>query len=153
MVEPISKSEKREIVQSLIRGIRQDIEGYKQLKSLLKCQRELMQRRDNQGLQQHNEQQSNLCQRLMLKANERSQMLVKLGFAGDINGMHALIERLPKASSVQAALLWDNLLSLVKESKHANEANGKLLIGQQEVINQLLQGDKQQSIDYGDPRG
>ncbi|MGL6012783.1 MAG: flagellar protein FlgN, partial [Shewanella oncorhynchi] len=41
-----SQVNKRELVQSLIRDIRQDLEGYSQLKSMLKHQRELMQRRD-----------------------------------------------------------------------------------------------------------
>ncbi|MEZ9197091.1 flagellar protein FlgN [Shewanella sp. 10N.286.54.B9] len=152
MVEPISKSAKRETIQGIVRGIRQDIDGYKQLKSLLKRQRELMQRRDNQGLHHHNEHQSNLCNSLMIKAAERKKMLELLGFQGSASGMRSLIERLPESSSEQVAMLWNNLVSLVKESKQVNEANGKLLVGQQEVINQLLQRDQQPSVDYGEKR-
>lgn len=136
----------------LVKGIRQDIEGYRQLKSLLNRQRELMQRRDNQGLNEHNKLQSSLCNSLMVKASDRGLMLQDLGFAGDASGMQALIARLPKASSEQVANLWDNLLSLVRESKQINEDNGKLLVAQQEVINQLLNPSNELAIDYGDLR-
>lgn len=152
MVEPISKSTKRETIQGIVRGIRQDIDGYKQLKSLLKRQRELMQSRDNQGLHHHNEHQSRLCHNLMIKAGERRSMLKSLGFEATAGGMRSLIERLPEPLSEQVSMLWNNLISLVKESKQMNESNGKLLVGQQEVINQLLQRDEQPSVDYGDKR-
>ncbi len=152
MVEPMNKNAKRETIQGIVRGIRQDIDGYKQLKSLLKRQRELMQRRDNQGLHHHNEHQSSLCHNLMIKAGERRKMLESLGFQGSASGMRSLIERLPESSSEQVSMLWNNLVCLVKESKQVNEANGKLLVGQQEVINQLLQRDEQPAVDYGEKR-
>lgn len=149
MAEAVSK---RELVQSLVRGIRQDIEGYKQLKSLLKRQRELMQRRDNGGLKHHNEHQSSLCDSLMHKAGERRRMLQALGFAGDASGMDALIARLPQSSASQVSILWQNLLLLVKESQQVNEANGKLLVAQQEVISQLLNRGGDSHVDYGEMR-
>lgn len=152
MVEPMSKNAKREIIQGIVRGIRQDIDGYKQLKSLLKRQRELMQSRDNQGLHHHNEHQSHLCHNLMIKAGERRKMLKSLGFEATASGVRCLIERLPEPSSEQVSMLWNNLVSLVKESKQMNEANGKLLVAQQEVINQILQRDEQPAVDYGEQR-
>lgn len=139
-------------MKGLVLGVRQDIDGYRQLKSLLNRQRELMQRRDNQGLNEHNKLQSSLCNSLMTKASDRGQMLQDLGFAGNASGMLALIARLPKASSDQVATLWDNLLGLVRESKQINEENGKLLVAQQEVINQLLNPSNELANDYGDLR-
>ncbi|MGS0675382.1 flagellar export chaperone FlgN [Shewanella sp. 0m-4] len=152
MGESSQSISKRELVQGIVRGIRQDIEGYKQLKSLLKRQRELMQRRDNAGLKHHNEHQSSLCDSLMNKASERRRTLQKLGFAGNASGMVALIAKLPPSSSVQVSMLWENLLLLVKESQQVNEANGKLLVSQQEIINQLLQRENDSAIDYGNIR-
>lgn len=149
MAEPVSK---RELVQGIVRGIRQDIEGYKQLKSLLKRQRELMQRRDNSGLKHHNEHQAALCDSLMLKAGERRKMLQALGFAGDASGMASLIAKLPQSSSSQVSILWQNLLLLVKDSQQVNEANGKLLVAQQEVISQLLNRGADSHVDYGEMR-
>ncbi len=43
-------SNKREALQSLVAGIRQDILDYRELKKLLQQQRQLMLRHDNQGL-------------------------------------------------------------------------------------------------------
>ncbi|WP_336512789.1 MULTISPECIES: flagellar protein FlgN [Shewanella] len=144
---------KKEIVQTLVRGIRQDIESYKQLKSLLKRQRELMQRRDNAGLQYHNDHQTCLCDELMIKAKKRSDSLQQLGFSGDAKGMERLISKLPKQSGIQVSLLWDNLLAVVRESQQANEANGNLLVSQQTVINSLLNSGSDTVTDYGEKRG
>lgn len=146
-------SSKREILQSLVRGVRQDIEGYKQLKSLLNRQRELMQRRDNDGLKHHNLHQTKLCDELMVKSKKRSDALRQLGFSPDANGMKRLIDKLPKQSSLQINLLWENLLVLVAESQQANESNGKLLVSQQTVIKNLLSRDAEQNFDYGDGKG
>ncbi|WP_299809671.1 flagellar protein FlgN [uncultured Shewanella sp.] len=152
MDKPAHNVSKRELVQSIVRGIRQDIEGYQKLKSLLKRQRELMQRRDNSGLKHHNEHQSGLCDSLMQKAGERRRMLEALGFAGNASGMAALIAKLPQSSSEQVSMLWQNLLRLVKESQQVNEANGKLLVAQQEVISQLLNRGGDNPVDYGEMR-
>lgn len=152
MVKPVSQNQKRELVKGLVQGIRQDIESYSQLKGLLHRQRELMQQRDNQGLNEHNQLQSRLCHSLMEKANDRAQTLQQLGFAGNASGMMALVARLPKTSSEQVAKLWNHLLALVIESKQINESNGKLLVAQQEVITQILNRNNEQAIDYGDLR-
>ncbi|WP_028774269.1 flagellar protein FlgN [Shewanella waksmanii] len=141
---------KREVLQSLVRGIRQDIDGYKQLKSLLKQQRELMQRRDNQGLSHHNEHQTALCDELMLRAKARCQFLNQLGFSGDAQGMALLLEKLPAQHKEQLSLWWQNLLAAVKESQAMNDANGKLLVTQQAVIASILQQEDTGVNDYGE---
>ncbi|ARD20639.1 flagellar protein FlgN [Shewanella japonica] len=143
---PVSK---REQVQGLLRGIRVDIDGYKQLHGLLIRQRELMKRRDNAGLGLHNEAQTQLCEKLMERAKNRSRTLVALGFTGNSKGMEDLIARLPHASQKQVLILWRNLVDLVKESQQFNEENGKLLVSQQEVINSLLNKQPESQNDYG----
>ncbi|WP_076413102.1 flagellar protein FlgN [Shewanella sp. UCD-KL12] len=145
-------SSKKEIVQVLVRGIRQDIESYKQLKSLLNRQRDLMQRRDNDGLKHHNEHQAKLCDELMIKAKKRSDALLQLGFSGDAAGMKSLISKLPKQSALQVNLLWENLLAVVRDSQQANEANGNLLVSQQTVINNILNREADTVTDYGETR-
>ncbi|QQX80535.1 flagellar protein FlgN [Shewanella sp. KX20019] len=152
MVDSVVTTNKRELVQRIVRGIRQDIEGYKQLKSLLKRQRELMQRRDNNGLTYHNQHQAELCDNLMRKASERRKMLEALGFSGTASGMAILIRKLPASSAAEVSQLWENLLLLVKDSQSANESNGQLLVAQQEIINQLLNRDNDTTIDYGEAR-
>lgn len=145
----MSQSRKRELVQSIVRGIRRDIEGYKQLKSMLQNQRELMQRRDSQGLERHNAQQSQLCEQLMGQATQRRAELEALGLTGDPAGMAILISKLPANASAQVEKQWSALLELVTQSQKANEANGELLVAQQEVINNLIHHNNEPSNDYG----
>ncbi|MBW3517037.1 flagellar protein FlgN [Shewanella sp. NKUCC01_JLK] len=148
-----SQVNKRELVQSLIRDIRQDLEGYSQLKSMLKHQRELMQRRDNDALLAHNERQTALCNKLALRAKQRSENLATLGFNSDNSGMRRLITALPDHLRPQIKMSWDNLQLLVKDSQTANETNGRLLVIQQETINRILNQDGQHhEIDYGTKR-
>ncbi len=148
-----SQVNKRELVQSLIRDIRQDLEGYSQLKSMLKHQRELMQRRDNDALLAHNERQTALCNKLALRAKQRSENLATLGFNSDNSGMKRLITALPDHLRPQIKMSWDNLQLLVKDSQTANETNGRLLVIQQETINRILnQDDQHHEIDYGAKR-
>ncbi|MDO6679621.1 MULTISPECIES: flagellar export chaperone FlgN [unclassified Shewanella] len=138
----------REKVQGLVSGVRQDIEGYKQLKVLLIRQRELMKCRDNNGLQRHNIEQTSLIDILMERAKNRSITLVSLGFNGNSKGMESLITKLPQASQKQVSLLWRHLLTLAKESQQYNEENGKLLVSQQEVINSLLNKQPDSQYEY-----
>lgn len=148
-----SQVNKRELVQSLIRDIRQDLEGYSQLKAMLKHQRELMQRRDNDALLAHNERQTALCNKLALRAKQRSDNLATLGFNSDNSGMKRLITALPDHLRPQIKMSWDNLQLLVKDSQTANETNGRLLVIQQETINRILnQHDQHHEIDYGAKR-
>lgn len=142
-------SEKRELVKSLVRGVRQDVEGYKQLKSLLQRQRELMQLRDNDALKLHNEHQSALCESLKQSADHRSAALQRLGLAGSSIGMEQLIAKLPPQSSKQVNDIWQQLLVLATESQYANDVNGKLLVDQQYIINNLLRRNVEQTVDYG----
>ncbi|MCL1124792.1 flagellar export chaperone FlgN [Shewanella surugensis] len=142
-------SEKRELVQSLVRGVRQDIEGYKQLKSLLRRQRQLMQQRNNDALKLHNEHQSALCESLKQSADHRSAALQRLGLVGNSAGMEQLIAKLPPQSSQQVNVIWQQLLTLATESQHANDVNGKLLVDQQFIINNLLRRNVEQTLDYG----
>lgn len=142
--------DKRLLVQTLLRDIRLDVDDYSQLKSMLKHQRELMQRTDNQGLSLHNTRQTALCDKLAQRAAQRSEILIQLGFDGDANGMKRLLAALPNQLRPQIKILWDNLQLLVKDSHQANEVNGRLLALQQETLTRLLNPDSQhQQIDYG----
>ena len=142
---------KRKIVQDIIRGIHQDIEGYNQLKVLIIRQRKLMQRRDNSELERHNREQSYLCEQLQARAGKRSQELISLGFAGDTNGIELLITKLPTQLAKQMDTLWNSLVLLVRESQAINDDNGNFLVDQQVVISGLLNQNKEINIDYGMP--
>ncbi|MBB1268381.1 flagellar protein FlgN [Shewanella sp. SR44-3] len=140
---------KRELVQQLIRDVRNDLEDYAQLKNMLEQQRQLMQRRDNESLLTHNTQQTLLCDKLAKRASVRSQHLSQLGFDNNPGGMTKLISKLPEHIRPQIKLLWQNLQAIVQDSQQQNEANGKLLVMQQTSIKRILGQDSQEAIDYG----
>lgn len=148
-----SISNKRELVQHLIRDVRMDLDDYAHLKTLLVLQRELMQRRDNDALIEHNIRQTALCDKLAHRAATRSLQLSQLGFNADTYGMKKLISALPETIQPQLNLLWKNLQAKVEDSQQQNDVNGKLLAMQQASIKRVLQRDEHDQIDYGVMQG
>ncbi|SHH19767.1 flagellar protein FlgN [Ferrimonas marina] len=142
---------KRERLQILVREIRQDIEDYKQLRSLLRHQRELLQRRDSQALEQHNPRQNALCQTLARRAKRRGEILESLGVSADNGGMDRLIKALAAQSQKPLLALWQQLGSLVKECQLENEVNGKLLANQKALLDRVLNVEQANQLDYGQP--
>lgn len=134
-------SSKRELLQQLVRDIRQDITDYQKLKVMLTTQRQLMMHHDNQRLIDHNRQQDQLVAELHCRSARRCQLLVQIGVSADAMGMDKLIKALPAASGQQFAKFWQQLKQLVIEAQQANEQNGQLLVRQQEMIDSLIASD------------
>lgn len=148
-----SLDRKRRLVQSLIRDVQTDIKEYGQLKTMLKHQKELMNRTDNEQLEVHNNHQTQLCYKLAERANKRSDELKQLGFDHDEKGMLKLINALPVRLKPQVKIAWGDLRNLALECQKQNEENGKLLAMQHDSIQDILRataGDPEQ-IDYGTP--
>ncbi|SDK19582.1 flagella synthesis protein FlgN [Ferrimonas sediminum] len=145
---------KADQVRQLVKGIQLDVKGYQQLKSLLKFQRELMQRRDIDGLEQHNPRQDKLCQSLTANARTRSSILQSLGLPEDDKGMNRLLAAIPGESGKKVSLIWQQLQQLVVHCKAENDANGRLLSGQQRTLNRLVNPDAEaaRQNDYGATR-
>lgn len=131
---------KKELLQALVRGIRQDLSDYGRLQALLAAQRQLMLGRDNAGLLEHNREQDALVTRLRETAANRSQLLTRIGVSADAAGMERLLRAMPAAAASQINSLWQQLLTKGQECEAANEQNGRLLVRQQELIQDLLNG-------------
>ncbi len=142
---------KRERLQQLVREIRLDIEDYQQLRALLRHQRSLLERRDQQALTQHNERVEALCAKLQGRAERRSETLTLLGVSADAAGMQRLFHALGPQSRHTMTSLWNHLQQLVRDCQVENEVNGKLLAGQKALLDRVLnpgQSDAQ-TVDYG----
>lgn len=142
---------KRERLQQLVREIRLDIEDYQQLRALLRHQRSLLERRDQQALTQHNERVEALCSKLQVRADRRTETLELLGVSADAAGMQRLFQALGPQSRHTMTSLWNHLQQLVRDCQVENEVNGKLLAGQKALLDRVLnagQGEAQTS-DYG----
>ncbi|GGE89937.1 flagellar export chaperone FlgN [Shewanella carassii] len=131
-------SGKRQALNHLVAGIRQDILDYRELKALLQQQRQLMLRHDNQGLIQHNQLQDRLVAKLQQSSQQRSGYLTQIGVSNDHQGIKLLARKLPASAGSKLEQLWQQLLQQAKESQRLNELNGQLLVRQQEVIRGIL---------------
>ncbi|MBY6185921.1 flagellar protein FlgN [Marinobacter hydrocarbonoclasticus] len=131
---------KRESLQILVREIRLDIEDYQQLRALLRHQRSLLERRDQQALNQHNERVESLCNKLRDRAARRTATLKQLGVSPDANGMQRLFGALGPQSRHTVTSLWNHLQQLVRDCQVENELNGKLLAGQKSLLDRVLGG-------------
>lgn len=131
-------SNKREALQGLVAGIRQDILDYRELKKLLQQQRQLMLRHDNQGLIQHNQQQDQLVAKLQHNSLLRAAHLAQIGVSNDHQGIRQLQSKLPEQAAHKLEQLWRQLLQQARESQRLNELNGQLLVRQQEIIRGIL---------------
>ncbi|MBY5991985.1 flagellar protein FlgN [Ferrimonas balearica] len=145
-------SSKREVLQQLVREIRLDIEDYQQLRALLRHQRELLQRRDQQALNLHNPRVDALCQKLQNRAGRRSGALTQLGVSADAKGMQRLIAALGPQARQPVSGLWHHLQQLVRDCQGENEINGKLLAGQKELLDRVLSAGQAETAvkDYGE---
>ncbi|MBY6016997.1 flagellar protein FlgN [Ferrimonas balearica] len=136
---------KRERLQLLVREIRLDIEDYQQLRALLRYQRSLLERRDQQALSQHNERVETLCAKLRQRAERRTEILTQLGVRADATGMQRLFHALGPQSRHTVTSLWNHLQQLVRDCQAENEVNGKLLAGQKSLLDRVLGGAQDQS--------
>ncbi|WP_028108946.1 flagellar protein FlgN [Ferrimonas futtsuensis] len=140
-----------EQVRQLVKGIQLDVKQYEQLKSLIRHQHDLLERRDTEALSRHNSRQDELCQVLRQRAQGRCDQLAALGLPGDDKGMNRLLSAIPGDSGKKIGLLWQQLQQLVHQCKAQNDINGRLLNTQQRSLNRLVDPQKAQALenDYG----
>ncbi|TKB47788.1 flagellar protein FlgN [Ferrimonas sediminicola] len=140
-----------EQVRQLVKGIQLDVKQYQQLKSLIRHQHSLLERRDSDALAQHNPRQDELCQTLEQRARQRTELLSSLGLSSDSKGMQRLLSAIPGDKGRKIGLLWRQLQQLVRQCKEQNDINGRLLNSQQRCLSRLVTPEKVTAFenDYG----
>ena len=126
-------------VKQLIIGVQQDCGRYAELQQQLLRQHSLLAAHDVNGLAEHNQQQTQLMAAVQQQAQQRCQHLLALGLKPDEKGMATLIAKLPASLQKNVASQWQQLEQLLQQCLRQNELNGRLLAGQIETINTLLE--------------
>lgn len=131
-------SNKLEQVKTLLRGIRTDIDGYKQLRILLEEQRLHMIRRSCAALLDVNARINEHYLTLSHGTRVRRDILIALGVTPDRAGMATVFSWLPAAQKNAAHEGWQELEAAAENGKTFNEKNGELLTMQYEFVQAFL---------------
>lgn len=134
-----------ELVKALITELAQDVKSYQQLAQQLKHQQLLLQNRDSKALLTHNVELQLLMQQLNNHAQYRGEHLIALGMTADDAGMKCLLAALPTQYSLQARQLWQQLYDVTLQCQEQNNANGRLLAQQKQMMDKLLKPQQQYS--------
>ena len=127
-----------EQVKSLLRGIRQDEEDYRQLRAQFDEQRLCMIRRDSDALLAVNDAIHQRYQRLSDSARARRETLLNLGVSADRDGIAQVFSWLPAAQKHAAQQSWQQLERQAASCQSCNEKNGELLTMQYEFVQTFL---------------
>ncbi|WP_299019584.1 flagellar protein FlgN [uncultured Photobacterium sp.] len=136
-------SSKTQLVKALLGELAQDVTSYQHLAQQLKHQQALLVNRDSQALLSHNVQLQQLMQQLGEHAKRRSEYLESLGVSADDAGMKRLMAALPAQFSQQGNQLWKKLYELTLQCQELNNANGRVLAQQKQMIDKLLKPEQQ----------
>lgn len=135
----------RPLLHQLIQGVRDDLPRFGQVETLLAQQRQALIRHDSEHLSALNNELQALFETIGHTAQLRSNLLKKLGVRADDQGMSQLLERLSPTLARQMKPLWLQLQEALARCRKLNEHNGRILAGQRELLDQLLETDR----DYG----
>ncbi len=115
--------------------IEQDFSAAEQLVNLLLQEREALENRNREQLQQILEEKLTPMQILERNAQQRAQLLQENGYSNNNSGWLLLL-----ADRQQHRLIprWQQVTELVKKGKEANETNGKLIARNRQTLDKLL---------------
>lgn len=123
-------------IQFLRDMLAQDSNAIQQLKTLLVKERELLEQRELQGMQEIVSQKDHLLGNLSFTARQREQILRSLGLATDLAGWKSFLER--DALTLGLIPEWQTLTSEFAECQAANEVNGKMINRSKQTLSHLL---------------
>lgn len=135
----------RSLLHQLVQDVRDDLPRFDQVETLLTQQRQALIRHDPDRLSVLNNELQPLLEKIGETAQLRSNLLSKLGVRADHQGMSQLLARLSPALAQQLKPLWLRLQEALARCRKLNEHNGRILAGQRELLDQLLETDR----DYG----
>jgi flagella synthesis protein FlgN len=123
-------------VQFLRDMLTQDSTAVQQLTALLIQERELLEQRQLQGMQEIVGQKDHLLGHLSFTARQREQLLRNAGLATDLAGWKAFLER--DALTLSLIPAWQALTHEFAECQTANEVNGKMINRSKQTLSHLL---------------
>lgn len=123
-------------IQFLREMLDQDSNAIEQLKALLIKERELLEQRKLEGMQEIVSQKDHLLGNLSFTARQREQMLRSAGLATDLAGWQSFLER--DALTLSLIPAWQTLTNDFAECQAANEVNGKMINRSKQTLSHLL---------------
>ncbi|RYE40369.1 MAG: flagellar protein FlgN [Sphingobacteriales bacterium] len=123
-------------IQLLRDMLAQDSNAIQQLKALLIKERELLEQRELQGMQEIVSQKDFLLGNLSFTARQREQILRSVGLATDLAGWKIFLER--DALTLSLIPAWQTLTDEFAECQAANEVNGKMINRSKQTLSHLL---------------
>ncbi|RYY04153.1 MAG: flagellar protein FlgN [Gammaproteobacteria bacterium] len=113
-----------------------DAEAVKQLKALLLKERELLEQRQTEGMQEIVSLKDNILGNLSYSAKQREQLLRSAGLATDLVGWQAFLGR--DATTLSLIPEWKTLTEEFVECQTANDINGKMINRSKQTLSHLL---------------
>lgn len=114
----------------------QDSSAVQQLKALLLQERELLEQRKPEGLQDIVIQKDRFLETLTFNAKQREQLLLAAGLAPTLAGWGELLTR--ELSTLGLLASWQLLTAEFIECQKANEINGRMINRSKQTLTQLL---------------
>jgi len=114
----------------------QDADAVKQLKVLLLKERELLEQRKLEGMQEILSVKDQLLDNLSFTAKQREQLLRNAGLPTDLAGWNIFLSR----DTLTLALIpeWQTLTNEFIECRTANDINGKMINRSKQTLSHLL---------------
>jgi len=114
----------------------QDTDYVKQLKALLLQERELLEQRQAEGMQEIVSQKDHILGNLAFTAKQREQLLRTAGLTTDLAGWQVFLGR--DATTLPLIPGWQALTDEFIECQTANEINGKMINRSKQTLSHLL---------------
>ncbi len=114
----------------------QDATAVTQLKNLLLLERELMEQRKHEGLQEIVMQKDQVLETLTVNAKQREQLLHSAGLETTLAGWEQLLMRTP--STLTLITQWQALTADFIECQKENEINGRMINRSKQTLTHLL---------------
>lgn len=131
-------SQSTQWVKTILHELNEDIRLYSGLADDLKQQYGLLMNRDTQALMAHNAKMSPVMSTLNDHAEQRMRLLRQLGLSADSSGMETLLAKLPEPTRSKSLTQWQQLYELTVKCQSLNDANGRLLSQQKQMIDRLI---------------
>jgi flagella synthesis protein FlgN len=123
-------------INALRHMLAQDTTAITQLKHFLVAERELLEQRKQDGLQEIIEQKAVIVDQLNASAKLRQQILTALGLPTNAAGWDTFLQR--NTATLPLRDEWKTLVSEFAECQKMNEVNGKMIARSQQTLNHLL---------------
>lgn len=137
---------REQLLQVLERDIQQDCADYAGLHRLMQSLYQQLLERNSAEIERINTQINFLVEYVRARTQRRSKILSAFGLGSGAEAMEQAFSLLPDSRREALQQKWQELAELVKQAKQLNERNGKLLAMHNDILSQLLAGERDTQV-------